>query len=231
MWLEAQWQNESDITQSGICSVALYFIAIIGSVMISVRYVHVSSQNETKNWRLNVLNKLGLSIGYVSFSGLVVVASFPVRMDPGKQLLWDPPVLLLPLMGAFFAFFFGALYLLLQTAISLFFYEGNGRLVLLRFVFFIICSTCFTTSTLTTMFMDKKPPSDGIYLQSDVMTKFISEPNVVSSLSEWLMVLFFALYFLTFVRESESISVAITFRHLLTGRRISLASLTNMSQI
>ncbi|CAL1291084.1 unnamed protein product, partial [Larinioides sclopetarius] len=219
-------QNDSDITQSGICSVALYIIAVIGSIMISVRYVHVSSQNEARNWRLKILNKLGLSIGFVSFIGLIIVAAFPVNIDLGKKELWDPSVLVPPLMGAFFAFFFGALYMLFQTAISLFFYEGNGRIVMIRFILFMACSICFATSTLTTMFGNKKTTSDNIYIQADAMMKYVMEPNVLSSLCEWLMVLFFAVYFLTFVRESESISVAITFRHLITGRRISLASLT-----
>ncbi|GBM12188.1 hypothetical protein AVEN_20999-1 [Araneus ventricosus] len=185
-------QNDSDITQSGICSVALYIIAVIG---------------------------------------LIIVAAFPVNIDLGKQELWDPSVLVPPLMGAFFAFFFGALYMLFQTAISLFFYEGNGRIVMFRFILFMVCSICFATSTLSTMFGNKKTTSDNIYIQTDAMMKFVMEPNVLSSLCEWLMVLFFAVYFLTFVRESESISVAITFRHLITGRRISLASLTNMSKI
>lgn len=52
--------------------------------MASIRYVHVSSQNEAKNWRLNVLNKLGLTSGFISFAGLLVVASFRVSM-PKKE--------------------------------------------------------------------------------------------------------------------------------------------------
>ncbi|GFS36389.1 uncharacterized protein NPIL_571101 [Nephila pilipes] len=221
----------SDSAQSGICSVALYAISVIGSVMITVRYVHVSSQNETKNWRLSLLNKLGLSTGYISFTGLVIVASFPIRLDKERQDLWDSSVLIPPLLGAFFAFFCGALYLLFQTAISLFYYEGNRRIVLTRFGFFMICAVCFATSTLSTMLRDKQLSPSNMYLQSDVMSKFISEPDLLSSLCEWVMVFFFALYFLTFVRESETISVVITFRQFLTRRRISLTSLTNMSKI
>lgn len=57
-----------------------YYCCYLGTVMASVRYVHVSSQNEAKNWRLNVLNKLGLTSGFASFAGLVVVASFRVSI-------------------------------------------------------------------------------------------------------------------------------------------------------
>lgn len=55
--------------------------------MASVRYVHVASQNEDKNWRLNVLNKLGLTTGFVCFAGLVFVASFHVSTPETKEQL------------------------------------------------------------------------------------------------------------------------------------------------
>lgn len=61
------------------------FSIILGSVMASIRYVHVSSQNEAKNWRLNVLNKLGLTSGFISFAGLLVVASFRVSMPKNED--------------------------------------------------------------------------------------------------------------------------------------------------
>lgn len=51
-------------------------------------------------------------------------------------------------MGSFFAFFFGALYLLFQTCLSLFFYEGNARVVILRFTLFLLCAICFATCIL-----------------------------------------------------------------------------------
>ncbi|KFM63883.1 hypothetical protein X975_21615, partial [Stegodyphus mimosarum] len=75
-------QASAEPSQNGIFNIMLYITAIIGGVMVSVRYVHVSSQNESRNWRLNVLNKLGLTSGFVSFGGLIVVASFPVSIRP-----------------------------------------------------------------------------------------------------------------------------------------------------
>ncbi|KAG8201437.1 hypothetical protein JTE90_024308 [Oedothorax gibbosus] len=211
----------SGTMRSGLASIGMFFTAIVGSLMISVRYVCTSGLNENEMWKLTLLNKLGLAVGYVFFSGFVILASFPIKSDNSPVEIWENPVYLAHMVGAFLVFFFGAFYLSIQTVISLFYYDQNRMLVWIRFVIFIICAVCFITSSLSTLPKSQKT-FESKNLDTGVFSKLFAQQKLIASICEWILVFFFAMFFLTFVKEGKSVETSISFRQVTTNEQITV---------
>lgn len=173
--------------------------AFLGIATVYVRYKQVEALTGEDELRLRRLNSFGLLFGWISSFGMCVVANFQ------KTTLFS-----MHLVGAVLTFGVGALYVLVQTLLSLYMHPHvHSRtiyLVRLGIGVWTLCSiiSMFVSSVIMYSFLQ------GI----DVPRKLHWDPgepgytaHIVSTVSEWSLALSFISFFLTYIRDFQKINL------------------------
>ncbi|XP_058486591.1 DNA damage-regulated autophagy modulator protein 2b [Solea solea] len=173
--------------------------AFLGIATVYVRYKQVEALTARDELRLHRLNCFGLMLGWISSFGMCVVANFQ------KTTLFS-----MHLVGAVLTFGVGALYILVQTLLSL----NMQPHVHSKSIYFIRLGIgVWTLSSIITMFI-----SSVIMYSSlpgvDVPHKMHWNPgetgytaHLISTVSEWSLAFSFISFFLTYIRDFQKIKL------------------------
>ncbi|XP_069006302.1 DNA damage-regulated autophagy modulator protein 2b [Embiotoca jacksoni] len=173
--------------------------AFLGVATVYVRYKQVEALTAYDEARLHRLNCVGLALGCVSSFGMCVVANFQ------KTTLFS-----MHLVGAVLTFGVGALYIVVQTLLSLRMQPHvHGRTIFLVRLGLGV----WTLSSVVSMFV-----SSVIMYSSlpgvDVAQKLHWTPgetgytaHIVSTVSEWSLAFSFISFFLTYIRDFQKINL------------------------
>ncbi|XP_038078561.1 DNA damage-regulated autophagy modulator protein 1-like [Patiria miniata] len=184
--------------ESSLFSLFLDVSAALFLLTAYVRYHHVRQFEdrfqENRLWRFRRVNRAGLIVSAVAGAGLVVLANFPEDKN-----------LLIHLLGAFFCFTFGVAYCLLHSWLS---YRTRPTpsptwVCVIRLV--LSCLGIIHTSFVILFGTVLRWHADSCNPQ----IKF----RRISALFEWLLVVTFNLYTLTFTYEFRHIQMATLLRH------------------
>lgn len=194
--------------ESNVFGFFLSACAFLGFVSVLIRYYQfrfISENNEEHRARLLCVNKIALILGVISIGGALVVAAF---QDRGKSLKMH-------IVGALLVFGFGVLYCFAQTYMTfqmLLCATNTMRLFIVRLAiavlsfFFFVCSLVFGNYAGDAR--NKNPPTDPSHDHAHWYPEdagFVY--NVLGNVCEWLMVISFFIYFLTFVREFNKVKI------------------------
>lgn len=173
--------------------------AFLGIATVYVRYKQVQALTDEDEVKLHRLNIAGLVLGWISSFGMCVVANFQ------KTTLFPVHIL-----GAVLTFGVGALYILVQTVLSLFMQPHVHSKTIYRVrVAIAVC----TLGSIISMFV-----SSVIMYSSlrgvDVPRKLHWNPgdtgyvpHLVSTVSEWCLAFSFISFFLTYIRDFQKITL------------------------
>ncbi|XP_031152693.1 DNA damage-regulated autophagy modulator protein 2b [Sander lucioperca] len=171
--------------------------AFLGIATVYVRYKQVEALTGEGEFKLNRLNRFGLLLGLISSFGMCVVANFQ------KTTLFS-----MHLVGAVMTFGVGALYIVVQTVLSLHMqpHVHSRTTYLVR-----LGIGLWTMSSIISMFV-----SSVIMYSSlpgvDVPRKLHWIPgetgytaHIISTVSEWSLAFSFISFFLTYIRDFQKI--------------------------
>ncbi|XP_033646201.1 DNA damage-regulated autophagy modulator protein 1-like [Asterias rubens] len=184
--------------ESSIFSLFLDVSAAFFLLTAYVRYHHVRQFQdrfqENRLWRFRRVNIAGMMCSLVAAAGLVVLSNFP-----------EDENLLIHLLGAFFCFTFGVAYSLLHTWLSFRTRPNPSPTWICAIRLLLACLGVIHTSL--------------VILFGTILRWHANECNPqlqfrqISALFEWLLVINFNLYTLTFVYEFRHIQMATILRH------------------
>ncbi|KAM4589006.1 DNA damage-regulated autophagy modulator protein 2b [Odontesthes bonariensis] len=173
--------------------------AFLGMATVYVRYKQVEALAGHDELKLQRLNRFGLLLGLMSSFGMCVVANFQ------KTTLFS-----MHLVGAVLTFGVGALYILVQTLISLYMqpHVHSRTVYLVR-----LGIGLWTLGSVISMFV-----SSVIMYSSlkgiDVPRKLHWTPgetgytaHIISTVSEWSLAFSFISFFLTYIRDFQKIKL------------------------
>lgn len=173
--------------------------AFLGMATVYVRYKQVQGLIADEGVRLSRLNCVGLLLGLVSSFGMCVVANFQ------KTTLF--PV---HMLGAVLTLGVGALYILVQTLISLYmqpqFHSKTYYTVRLCIGVWTLCSiiSMFVSSVIMyTSVRDVDLPRKLHWTPGDEGYT----AHIVSTVSEWNLAFSFISFFLTYIRDFQKIKL------------------------
>ncbi|XP_034388379.1 DNA damage-regulated autophagy modulator protein 2-like [Cyclopterus lumpus] len=173
--------------------------AFLGMATVYVRYKQVEALTGEAELKLNRLNRLGLLLGLISSFGMAVVANFQ------KTTLFS-----MHLVGAVLTFGVGALYILVQTLLSL----RMQPHIHSRTTYLVRLGVgLWTLSSIIIMFV-----SSVIMYSSlpgvDVARKLHWTPgetgytaHIISTVSEWSLAFSFISFFLSYIRDFQKITL------------------------
>lgn len=201
----------ADPPQSCIFGQFLNFAAVIGFVVIFIRYKHVKDRSDPGMLLVRRLNYWSLWAGGLSCLGMSMVANF--------QVINSLPV---HMVGAILVFGLGMVYCWMQAIVS---HKMTSQatsstlssvtrfvLSLLVTVFFV---TTFVAGSVSEMERAKKGKDTTAGARYDLKWNETDpgyQVHLASTFSEWLMSLCFLVYFLTYFREFQKITVFIQLR-------------------
>ncbi|XP_070816008.1 DNA damage-regulated autophagy modulator protein 2-like isoform X2 [Chaetodon trifascialis] len=173
--------------------------AFLGMATVYVRYKQVEALTGEDELRLHRLNRFGLMLGFISSFGMCVVANFQ------KTTLFS-----MHLVGAVMTFGVGALYILVQTLLSLHMqphiHSKSIYLARLGIGVWTLCSIISMFVSSVIMYSSLR----GV----DVPHKLHWIPgetgytaHIISTLSEWSLALSFISFFLTYIRDFQKINL------------------------
>ncbi|KAK2861744.1 hypothetical protein Q5P01_001277 [Channa striata] len=173
--------------------------AFLGIATVYVRYKQVEVLTSEEKPMLNRLNCLGLVLGWISSFGMCVVANFQ------KTTLFS-----MHLVGAILTFGVGALYILVQTLLSLkmqpHIHSKTTYLVRLGI-------GVWTLGSIISMFVSSVIMYSSLW-GVDVPNKLHWLPgetgytaHMISTVSEWSLAFSFTCFFLTYIRDFQKITL------------------------
>ncbi|XP_003973061.2 DNA damage-regulated autophagy modulator protein 2b [Takifugu rubripes] len=187
--------------------------SFLGMATVYVRYKQVGALTAEGSPNLSRLNRVGLVLGLISSLGMCVVANFQ------KTTLFS-----VHLVGAVLTFGVGALYILVQTLLSLrmqpHFHSKTVYLVRLGIGVWTLCSIISMFVSSVIMYSTLA----GV----DVTHKLHWTPgekgytaHIISTVSEWSLAFSFFSFFLTYIRDFQKIKLRavadLQSRHLYDG--------------
>ncbi|XP_068020834.1 DNA damage-regulated autophagy modulator protein 2 isoform X4 [Melanerpes formicivorus] len=178
--------------------IMLNISAFLGVATTYVRYKQVCALGADRA-RILQLNKLGLSLGWMSCFGLCIIANFQ------KCILYYIHVL-----GACLTFGVGALYMLLQTILS---YLMQPQLHGKEVFWVRLGALLWCCSSILCMFVSSVVLYSGLY-GANLVQKLHWDPqdkgyttHLISTVSEWSLAFSFLSFFLTYIRDFQKISL------------------------
>ncbi|XP_054146623.1 DNA damage-regulated autophagy modulator protein 2 [Melozone crissalis] len=170
----------------------------LGMATMYVRYKQVSALSPEKPKILR-LNKLGLTLGWMSCFGLCIIANFQ------KCILYYIHVL-----GACLTFGVGSIYMLVQTILS---YLMQPELHSKEIFWARLAVFLWSCSSILSMFVSSVVLYSGLYGQNLVQKLHWDPqergytPHMISTVSEWSLAFSFLSFFLTYIRDFQKISL------------------------
>ncbi|KAM4675649.1 DNA damage-regulated autophagy modulator protein 1 [Discoglossus pictus] len=180
--------------ESGVFGFMLSVSAMLGASTMYTRYKLLEKQNELFRFMNASFNLTSLIIGWLGCLGMGIVANFQELTVP---VVHD--------IGALITFVFGVAYIFLQSIITYFSsaHWNSKRLCHTRMAISVVAIIAvfpliaFATQTGTTKIHWQ--PSDVGYIY-----------HITSAICEWVVAFGFILFFITFIREFQGISMTIT---------------------
>ncbi|XP_069567331.1 DNA damage-regulated autophagy modulator protein 2b isoform X1 [Brachyistius frenatus] len=197
-FLAVKYSASTECVSESVCKLK-GALACAGVATVYVRYKQVEALTAYDEARLHGLNCAGLALGCVSSFGMCVVANFQ------KTTLFS-----MHLVGAVLTFGVGALYIIVQTLLSLRMQPHvHGRTIFLVRLGLGV----WTLSSVVSMFV-----SSVIMYSSlpgvDVAQKLHWTPgetgytaHIISTVSEWSLAFSFISFFLTYIRDFQKINL------------------------
>ncbi|XP_039972314.1 DNA damage-regulated autophagy modulator protein 2b [Xiphias gladius] len=173
--------------------------AFLGIATVYVRYKQVEALTGDDKLRLHRLNRFGLLLGWISSFGMCVVANFQ------KTTLFS-----MHLVGAVLTFGVGALYILVQTLLSLNMqpHIHSKTTYLIRLGIGVWTLSSIICMFVSSVIMHTSLP--GV----DVPRKLHWTPgetgytaHIISTISEWSLAFSFLSFFLTYIRDFQKINL------------------------
>ncbi|NXW75217.1 DNA damage-regulated autophagy modulator protein 2 [Hirundo rustica] len=170
----------------------------LGIATMYVRYKQVSALSPEKPKILR-LNKLGLTLGWMSCFGLCIIANFQ------KCILYYIHVL-----GACLTFGVGSIYMLVQTILS---YLMQPELHSKDIFWARLAVFLWSCSSILSMFVSSVVLYSGLYGQNLVQKLHWNSQergyttHIISTVSEWSLAFSFLSFFLTYIRDFQKISL------------------------
>ncbi|XP_078588061.1 DNA damage-regulated autophagy modulator protein 2-like isoform X1 [Branchiostoma floridae x Branchiostoma japonicum] len=183
--------------ESCIFGQLLNITAMLVAATVYVRYKQVLEYNHRpEDSGLLLLNKFSAWLGMFIALGMSLVANFQ-----------ESSVIIVHVVGAFMCFGCGIIYGFLQTAMSYKMYPHQNSLAVcrVRLIILVFATLCFITTIVAGGLaardyhgtdIEKWLPQDGGFV-----------PHVVSTAAEWGMSICFILFFFTYIREFQKITM------------------------
>ncbi|XP_022597958.1 DNA damage-regulated autophagy modulator protein 2 [Seriola dumerili] len=173
--------------------------AFLGMATVYVRYKQVQALTGVDNVRLHRLNSFGLLLGVISSFGMCVVANFQ------KTTLFS-----MHLVGAVLTFGVGALYILVQTLLSLnmqpHVHSKAIYLVRLGIGVWTLCSIISMFISSVIMY-SSLPGVDVAHKLHWIPGEMGYTAHIISTVSEWSLAFSFISFFLTYIRDFQKINL------------------------
>ncbi|XP_055929321.1 DNA damage-regulated autophagy modulator protein 1-like [Argiope bruennichi] len=204
--------NGGSFPEVGVFNLFLYMSSFLGMVCVILRYVYIADKNVVVSNVSLLLNKLSLLPGISSFAGLLIIAAFPFNSKQRGGSLQT--------VGAYIFFTSGILFSLMQT-VTTFMYSRFSKIFFARIVLVIIVAGCFIAAVI--MFEknqnQKLDPSTNNTLGNETSIPTFTETKQMNAQIlafgfERACVFVYALFFLTFFIEFQTLSTYIILRPL-----------------
>uniref|UniRef100_A0A8C5PYB6 DNA damage regulated autophagy modulator 1 n=1 Tax=Leptobrachium leishanense TaxID=445787 RepID=A0A8C5PYB6_9ANUR len=180
--------------ESGVFGFMISVSAMLGAATMYTRFLILQKQNSSipiiKSW----LNKVSFSIGFIACIGMWLVATFQETSVP---VVHD--------IAAFFTFTFGVLYILLQSIIS---YQScpersKAYMCHIRIAISLLAAVAYIPMLVCVCLVGT---AKGVWQPSDEGYQI----HLVSAICEWIVAFGFVMYFLTYIRDFQCVSLTIT---------------------
>ncbi|XP_067120728.1 DNA damage-regulated autophagy modulator protein 1-like [Centruroides vittatus] len=188
------------LPESGIFGIFLAFGAILGIITIIIQYFIIFKYNYQYSKKIDILNKIALFVGSISFFGMIIVGAYSMY-----------GILNAHLIGARIVFYGALIYGFLQMLISFFLWPRVYRIPIFQIRFFICILALIFQIGMIIMFPlgisqwnSSHSPAEKV--PGDHGFAFI----LASSACEWLMVILFLCFLLTFAKDFKMISLKIS---------------------
>ncbi|XP_012814426.1 DNA damage-regulated autophagy modulator protein 1 isoform X1 [Xenopus tropicalis] len=180
--------------ESGVFGFMISLSAMLGAATMYTRYKILEKQNHSTDFLPYYFNKTSLAIGLLGCIGMGIVATFQEMAVPAVH---DA--------GALITFICGVLYILLQSYIS---YKScpawNTRVTchirmaisVIAFIAVVPMIACSLQTGTTKLYW--KPSDEGYHY------------HLTSAICEWIVAFGFNMYFLTFIRDFQGVSIQIS---------------------
>ncbi|XP_029946836.1 DNA damage-regulated autophagy modulator protein 2-like [Salarias fasciatus] len=182
-----------------VFGIMLDISAFLGIATVYVRYKQVEALTDEEEPKVHRLNGLGLVLGFISSFGMCVVANFQ------KTTLFS-----MHLVGAVLTFGVGALYILVQTGLSVLMqpHIHSRTIYLVR-----LGIGLWTLTSIVSMFISSVIMYSSL-VGVDVVNKLHwtpgetgYTPHIISTVSEWSLAFSFISFFLTYIRDFQKITL------------------------
>ncbi|XP_029631848.1 DNA damage-regulated autophagy modulator protein 2 [Salmo trutta] len=209
-----------------VFGIMLDISAYLGIATMYVRYKQVQALTVEEESKLHKLNLLGLVLGWTSSFGMCIVANFQ------KTTLFS-----MHLVGAILTFGVGALYILVQTLVSLYMQPHvHGKSI-----FWVRLSIgVWTFASIISMFVSSVimysslPGVDVAHKLHWIPGETGYIPHIISTISEWSLALSFVSFFLTYIRDFQKVTlraeVDLQSNHLYDSPHYSITAQVNQSE-
>ncbi|XP_024268337.1 DNA damage-regulated autophagy modulator protein 2 [Oncorhynchus tshawytscha] len=209
-----------------VFGIMLDISAYLGIATMYVRYKQVQALTVEEESKLHKLNLLGLVLGWTSSFGMCIVANFQ------KTTLFS-----MHLVGAILTFGVGALYILVQTLVSLCMQPHvHGKSI-----FWVRLSIgVWTFASIISMFVSSVimysslPGVDVAHKLHWIPGETGYIPHIISTISEWSLALSFVSFFLTYIRDFQKVTlraeVDLQSNHLYDSPHYSITAQVNQSE-
>uniref|UniRef100_A0A8C7WD84 DNA-damage regulated autophagy modulator 2b n=1 Tax=Oncorhynchus mykiss TaxID=8022 RepID=A0A8C7WD84_ONCMY len=165
--------------------------AFLGVATVYVRYKQVQALTDEEESKLHKLNVLGLVLGWTSSFGMCIVANFQ------KTTLF-----FMHLVGAILTLGVGALYILVQTLVSLYMQPHvHGKSIFWVRLSVGVWTFASIISSILLLGVDVAHKLHWIPGETGYI------PHIISTISEWSLALSFVSFFLTYIRDFQKITL------------------------
>lgn len=173
--------------------------AFLGMLTVYVRYKQVEALTGETELKLHRLNRIGLLLGLISSFGMCVVANFQ------KTTLFS-----MHLVGAVMTFGVGALYILIQTLLSLYMqpHVHSSTIYMVRLgVGVWTLSSCIIMFISSVIMYSSLPGVDLPHKLHWTPGEKGYTAHIISTVAEWSLAFSFISFFLTYIRDFQKINL------------------------
>ncbi|XP_026579755.1 DNA damage-regulated autophagy modulator protein 2-like [Pseudonaja textilis] len=183
--------------ERSLFGITFCFTSMFCIATVYVRYKQVSALNPEEP-KLLRLNKAGLAFGMVSCLGIFIIANFQ------KNVIY-----VIHAVGAFLVFGIGIIYFLVQTIIS---YKMQPQIhgkdiFWIRFTILLWGTVNLVILIICTLILISLIGVDYIKMQRWNPQEEGFTFHIIAIVSEWSLLFTFIIYFLTFIRDFQKISL------------------------
>ncbi|KAJ8370194.1 hypothetical protein SKAU_G00102220 [Synaphobranchus kaupii] len=173
--------------------------SFLGVATVYVRYKQVQALTELEDSGLHRLNTVGLGLGSLSSFGMCIVANFQKTV-----------IVSMHMVGAIVTFGVGALYILIQTVMSLRMHphvHGKG-VFWVRLVVGLWTSISMVSMLVSSVIMYSSLPAVDVAKKLHWIPGEIGyTAHLISTISEWSLAFSFICFFLTYIRDFQKIDL------------------------